>query len=187
MLKSPVLHEDLPSLGGIQQIETIYDMIKNKTVYEKRVAYLKEKRKELLDLIATVGSVNAIHEIREQAKLEKVKITKELNALKDKKEAADPLIAEARTRASTIEADAASRARDQQAALDYREKELTANRKQLAEREKEVRKAEDTVNGSRLAANAELDRLKQLQEAANKSREDFEERRQKLERLLAGA
>ena len=186
MLKSPVLHEDLPSLTGMHQLESILSIVKNEAVYKKRLVDLKKKRDELLDLIATVGSVNAIHEIREQAKLEKVKITKELNALQDKKEAADTLIAEARTRASTIEADAASRARDQQTALDYREKELTANRKQLAEREKEVRKAEDTVNSSRLAANAELDRLKQLQEAANKSREDFENRKQQLEKAISG-
>jgi hypothetical protein len=186
MLKSPVMHEDLPSLGGIQQIETIYDLIKNEIVYKKRIAYLKKKREELVDLISTVGSVNAIHEIREQAKIEKIKITEELNALRDKKEKADVVIAEAHTRARSIEADAASRARDQQTTLDYREKELTENRKQFGERERMLRLAEVKVGESQTAVNSELKRVKQLQEAANKARMDFETRRQKVEKFMAG-
>ncbi len=186
MLKSPVVHEDLPSLGGMHQLETIYDLIKNETVYKKRMALMKKQRKELLDLISTVGSVNAITEIREQAKQEKLDITAELNALKDKKEAADAVISEAHVRARSIEADAGSRIREQKNILDLREKELHVNREQLNEREKEVRKNEEKLRGSQLAVGAELKRLSQLQEASNKARMDLEDRKQKVEKLLAG-
>ena len=41
MLKSPVIHEDLPSIGGIHQFESILDIVKNETVYRKRLAELQ--------------------------------------------------------------------------------------------------------------------------------------------------
>lgn len=186
MLKSPVSNEDLPSLGGMHQLESILSIVKNESVYKKRLTDLKKKRDELLELISTVGSVNAIHEIREQAKQEKLKITAELDALRDKKEAADAVISEAHVRARAIEADAASRAREQKNVLDLREKEVYVNREQLNDREKEVRKSEERLRGSELAVGAELKRLEQLQESANNARKDYEDRRQQIEKAIAG-
>ena len=75
---------------------------------------------------------------------------------------------------------------EQKEVLDRREKELSENRKQLNEREVEVRKAEASVTRLKLAAQAELDRLKQLQEVTNDARIEFENRKDKLERALSG-
>ncbi len=186
MLKGQVTAIDLP-LQGMTQLQMILDIVKNEKSYNTRLKGLDVQLAKLVELIETVGKVESIEELKKQAKIQTEKLETELNAVDAKEKSAQDLVAQARTRAVSIEADASSRLYEQKEVLDRREKELNENRKQLAEREIEVRKAEDTVNGSRLAANAELDRLKQLQEVANKSREDFEERRQKLERVLAGA
>ncbi len=186
MLKSPITNDDLPSLSGFDQLAMFYSIIKNETVFKKRSAHLKKQRDELVDLISTVGSVNAIHEIREQTKQEKLKIVAELTSLKDKKDAADAVVSEAYTRARSIEADAGSRIREQKNILDLREKELLANRNQLNDREKEMRKAEEKLRGSQLAVDAELKRLSQLQKLTTNAREDLETHKQKIEKALAG-
>lgn len=186
MLKSPVVHEDLPSLSGMHQLESILSIIKNESVYKRRLMDLKKKRDELLELISTVGSVNAINEIREQAKQEKLKITAELDALSDKKEVADSVISEAHGRAKFIEETAGSRIREQKNILDLREKELHVNTKQLNERENEVRKTEERVRMLELSVGAEYKRLEQLKEATNTVRMDLEDRKQQVEKLLAG-
>ncbi len=172
--------------NGFNQIQIILDLITNKDLYAQQLKELDKKKKELTKLIKAVGSVNTIHEIREQAEQERQKIVAELVALKDKKDVADIVISEAHTRARTIEADAASRNRDQKNVLDLREKELLANRAQLNEREEEFRKSEEGLRVSKLAANAELDRLTQLQELANNARMDYEDRRQQIEKAIAG-
>lgn len=190
MLKSPVSHTDLPSSSGMSQLDTILDIVKNETVYKKRLADLKKKRDELVKLISAVGSVNTINEIREQVEQEKLKLTAERSAgydlLNNKKEAADLILSEAHTRARTIEADAANRSQDQKNVLDLREKELNENRKQLNEREKEFSKNEEKLRVSKLSIDAELERLEQFKEMANKARIDYEYRKQQLEAAIAG-
>ncbi len=186
MIKSPVVVEDLPSVEGMRQLDAILDIIKNATTYKKRLDDLRKKHAELVNLIKTVGEVNSIHAIKDQAQIEKIKITGELEALQAKKDYADELIAAANMRAVSIEADASSRGRDQQSVLDMREKKLSENQKQLNVREDELRKAEETIRGSQLAADAELSRLKQLQEAASKSRMELQERKAQIEKVLSG-
>lgn len=186
MLKSPVVFEDLPSVEGMRQLDAILDIIKNATTYKKRLDELKNKHSELVDLIKTVGEVNSIHDIRDQAQVEKLKITGELEGLQAKKDYADEVIAEAKVRSMSIEADASSRARDQKSILDMREKELSEGQKQLKVRDEELRKAEETMRGSQLAVGAELSRLKQLQESATKSRMELQDRKAQIEKVLSG-
>ena len=178
--------EDLPSVAGMKQLEAILDIVKNEVAYKKRLKDLEKKRADLVALIRTVGDVNAIEEIRLQAQVEKSKVLAELAGLHDKKEKADEVIAEARVAAKSMESDALSRIRSQKDEVDQREKQLAEQRRQLDDREKEVRQAEAKVEGARLATNAELSRLAQLQELANKARTDYEDRRQQIEKALAG-
>ncbi len=181
MLKSPVV-----SVEGMHQLDAILDIIKNETVYKKRLDDLKKKHKELVDLIKTVGEVNSIHDIREQAQNEKAKITGELDSLKAKKDQADEIIAQAHVRARSIETDAANRAREQNNILDQREKELHENRKQFTDRDIELKKSEESVRSSKLAVEAELSRLAQLQESANAVRLELQERKSQIEKVLSG-
>ncbi len=186
MLKGQVTAIDLP-LQGMTQLQMILDIVKNETTYNKKLKGLNVQLAKLVELIETVGKVEAIEELKNQAKIMTEKLNTELSTMQTKKEMADDIVSQAKLRSVSIESDASSRLNEQKEVLDRREKELSENRKQLNEREVEVRKAEASVTRLKLAAQAELDRLKQLQEVTNSARIEFENRKDKLERALSGS
>ncbi len=119
-------------------IQLILDIIKHKTVYEKKINTLTE-------LINTVGEVHEINEIKRLIQVEKAEIAAELESMELVKEKADVIINEAYKKAATIESDALSRIRTQKEVLDRREYELQENRKCFGERERELSLAEVKV------------------------------------------
>ncbi len=185
MLKGQITVLDMP-LQGMTQLGAVLEIVKNEKNYNKYLKKLEKQRDELIELIETVGKVESIDLLKKQVKDETKKLESELTAIDVKKEEAATFVAQTKMRVASMEADAASRIRDQKTVLDMREKELHENRKQLNDRDKELQKAEAKIHELQLSTQAELDRLHQLQETANKSRIDYQERREQIEKAIAG-
>ncbi len=185
MLKNPIIAVDLP-LQGMGQLSLMLDIVKHEKEYSKKLKALQDQKKEILALIETVGKIESIDSLKQQIVGETEKLEAERQGIKVKQQEADDIVTQALTRSRTIESDAAGRARDQQSKLDQREKEFFENKKQFNERETELRKAEEKIRMTQLAVEAELSRLKQLQEAATNTLRDYEAKRAKVEKLLAG-
>ena len=173
--------------NGLAQLQAVIDIFNNKSAYEKQIKELEKHKKELAKMVAVVGKITEIDNIKKQILIEKDKIVQELETIKKRQADVTVEMVEAQARARSIEADAVHRVSDQQTALDFREKELTENRKQLGERERMLTLAEIKVKDMQAIVVVELKRVEHLQEATVNARKDFEKRHEQLEAALVGA
>ncbi len=154
--------------NGVSQLQAVLDIFNNKTEYAKQLREIDNKNKELRSLVRAVGTITEIDKIKRAAQVELEKLQSENDFLKEKSAVIDVTIAEAESRASTIINNASVRIREQQYALDQREKELAENRKQFNIREIELRRNEEKVRVIKLAVESDLRRAKQAQESTNR-------------------
>ena len=87
MLKGQVTAIDLP-LQGMTQLQMVLDIVKNETTYNKRLKGLNVQLAKLVELIETVGKVESIEELKNQAKIMTEKLNTELSTMQTKKEMA---------------------------------------------------------------------------------------------------
>jgi len=171
---------------GFAQLVAILDIIKNKTVYEKRVAELQSHKEAITKLIEVVGTVDSIDGIKQKAVVETEKTYNLTKIVEKKLISADGIIKEAQARATTIMADATSKAADQKTNMDYREKELAAGRNKLAEDTRAIQLTQVKLDTMQRNLESKLGAIEHQEGAAVKARQDFENRKQQVENLLSG-